>query len=88
MSGTVGYLAEMRQNLVIMKSVPFVTLCFNNLLYCCGLVIVYVHLGGLAISSGLFSKTNSGLIFSIVGVSNLVSFPATSRQRKKRRACA
>ncbi|XP_043229784.1 monocarboxylate transporter 13-like [Amphibalanus amphitrite] len=69
---TVGYLAELRENIGIMKSVPFVTLCFNNLLYCFGLVIVYVHLGGLALSSGLFSKANSGLIFSIVGVSNLV----------------
>ena len=71
--GTVGFLAEMRENIGIMRSVPFLTLCFNNLLYCFGLVIVYVHLGGLAISSGLFSKTNSGLIFSIVGASNLVS---------------
>ncbi|XP_037090533.1 monocarboxylate transporter 14-like [Pollicipes pollicipes] len=67
-----GYLIELKENLGIMKSVPFLTLCSNNFLYCFGLVIVYVHLGALAISSGLFSETNSGLIFSIVGVSNLV----------------
>lgn len=55
-----------------MRSQSFVVLCVNNLVYCLGLMVVYVHLGAFVKSCERFSSNHSAHVFSIIGISNLL----------------
>ena len=53
------------------KKRGYVTLCFNNFLWCCGTSVLYIHLTALAESVGTDSDKSAYLI-SGLGVANLV----------------
>ena len=58
-------------NLTIFKNNNYLMLLVNNFLFCIGMSIVYVHLGAYANTRG-YSDDQAAILFSVVGVSNLV----------------
>ncbi|CAH1784837.1 unnamed protein product [Owenia fusiformis] len=54
----------------IFTNLNFTILCMNQLLYCFGHSILYVHFGEYAITMGV-EEDHSVLLFSIIGISNL-----------------
>ena len=63
--------AKIYQSTRIFKSVPFTLFCINNLLFFASMTILWVHLNGYIIKSGLGNSTQAGLIYSIIGMSNV-----------------
>ena len=53
------------------KKAGYVTLCFNNFLWCCGTSVLYIHITALAESVGTDSDKSAYLI-SGLGIANLV----------------
>ena len=56
----------------IFKSVSFSLFCINNLLFFSALTILWVHLNGYIIKSGLGNSSEAGCIYSIIGISNVI----------------
>ena len=57
-------------NMDIFKSFSYLSLCLNNLLFCFGLSIVYVHLGSYAKDTLELTIEQSGHFFSAIGIAN------------------
>ena len=57
-------------NLDIFREYSYLSLCINNLLFCFGLSIVYVHLGSYAKYTLELTIEQSGHFFSAIGIAN------------------
>lgn len=53
------------------KKKGYVSLCFNNFLWCCGTSVLYIHLTALAESEGI-DPDNSAFLISGLGIANLI----------------
>ena len=58
--------------MVIFKNVSYSLFCVNNFLFFASLTILWVHLNGYIIKKGLGKPSEAGLIYSIIGISNIV----------------
>ena len=68
-----GYFTELRVCLGVMRTPPMFMFSVNHFLFCFGQAIVYVHLGAFAETTGILSRSGTATLFSVIGVSNLVS---------------
>ena len=68
-----GYFTELRECLGVMRTPPMFMFSMSHFLFCFGQAIVYVHLGSFAESTGVLGRSGTATLFSIIGVSNLVS---------------
>ena len=54
----------------VQRKKGYLMLCFNNLLWCCGISVLYLHLTALAESQGIDSD-RSAYLLSALGIANL-----------------
>merc|ERR1719510_166477 len=56
----------------IFRNVSFSLFCVNNFLFFGALTILWVYLNGYIIKSNLGGSSEAGLIYSMIGISNVV----------------
>ena len=63
---------QMWNSLRIFKNVPFSLFCVNNILFFASMTILWVYLNGYIINGGLGDQSEAGMIYSAIGISNVV----------------
>ena len=56
----------------VFKNAPFVLFCINNILFFGAMTILWVYLNGYIINGGLGGQSEAGMIYSIIGISNVI----------------
>ncbi|CAH1785204.1 unnamed protein product [Owenia fusiformis] len=66
-----GKVKERLFNVGIFRSVDFLILCMNNMLFCFGVSVVYTHLAEYALQMDIGGRESS-ILFSVIGISNFL----------------
>ena len=59
------------RTLSILRNPAYALFCVNNLLFFAAMTILWVHLNGYIVSSDLGDSTQAGLVYSVIGISNV-----------------